>query len=165
MIPGFAFGTDFVPKPPIPGRPGGGGEMIPGFAFGTDFVPKPPIPGRPGGGGEMIPGGLRGLLGFAGGVTTIPDPREAANMKPGRSMSVPLPGSDVSDRWNTGLPMYAKGISKIPGKKAAKSSGKAAGLTPGLMAALLGQGMGAPAGGAPGEPMPTAPMLPPQMGR
>jgi hypothetical protein len=238
--------TSFVPKPPIPGRPGGGGEMIPGFADGIPsvpapgqtvtngtwgpsignsgdsalrnalglgvprvinpppianagnkplprfaggsvdvpaapagasealhpllamalggFVPKPPIPGRPGGGGELISG-------YAGGATTVPPARDIANRKGGKSMSVAKPGSDVMDRWNTGLPMFAVGTSKVPAKGkgkgpgAAKGVGKLPGLTPGLMAALLGQGIGSPLAGIPGVPPGLGPsMQPPVIG-
>ena len=238
---GFADGTSWWPKPPISGRPGGGGEMIAGFADGTSWWPKPPIPGRPGGGGEMIAGfaegiptvpgpgqtitngswgppvgnsgdtGLRAMLGlgvprivnpppvlnagnkplprFAGGTDNIPpapsgatatvqplmafvmgtsqvpDARDVVNRKGGKNSTVSKPGSDVLDRWNTGLPMYAKGTSKVPGKTSTKTpsrpTGKAAGLTPGLIAALMGAGMG----GQPGALGPSMPMAAPAMGR
>jgi hypothetical protein len=128
------------------------------------FVPKPPIPGRPGGGGELISG-------YAGGATTVPPARDIANRKGGKSMSVAKPGSDVMDRWNTGLPMFAVGTSKVPAKGkgkgpgAAKGVGKLPGLTPGLMAALLGQGIGSPLAGIPGVPPGLGPsMQPPVIG-
>ena len=191
--------TSFVPKPPIPGRPGGGGELLPGFAEGIPSVPAPGQTltngtwGQPAGnsGDSALraalglgmaprivgqptqppakPGGLRGLLGFAGGATTVPDARGTVTRKGGKDPSVPQPGSDVLDRWNTGLPMFATGISKVPAKGKSpnppKGKGKGAGLTPGLVAALLGQGIGSPPAGIPGLPPGLGPsMQPPAIG-
>ena len=153
----LGMGTPRVVNQPtsLPAKPGGLRGLL-GFVDGTDNVPPPPS------GATMAVAPLR----LAMGTSDVPDPHLLGPSQAGRSMTVSQPGSDVMDRWNTGLPMYAKGISKVPGKGSsskggAKPPGKGAGLTPGLMAAILGGGMGAPPGGAPGG-LPGAP--PPGLG-
>jgi len=94
-------------------------------------VPQPgPMYSSP---ASFAEGGI--VLGLAGGTKSVPDP-----------------GSDVQDRWNTGLPMFAAGSPDVSGGDGRGS------LTPHILAALMAIGGG---GGAPGMGMAGGGMPPP----